>query len=137
MKLPAIIHAIVLHFFRIVTLGRRIFRGPSSDANQTFDFRNHFFCVRVDSGNQPFLPRHRKRNGLTKINPLRWANNQYGSVAISAHDASTADDMNDKGLAVHMLYLPETSVGERDENVPGTHEPSDLHEDSVFSPQFF
>jgi choloylglycine hydrolase len=65
-----------------------------------------------------FLPRGMERNGLTAVNPLDWTS-KYGSVVITAYDAGTADGINEKGLAVHMLYLPETSVGKRDESVPG------------------
>ena len=65
-----------------------------------------------------FLPRGMEREGNVPANPLEWTS-EYGSVAITAYDAGTADGINEKGLAVHMLYLPETSVGERDESVPG------------------
>jgi len=65
-----------------------------------------------------FLPRGMERDGHTPTNPLQWTS-QYGSVVITAYDAGTADGINEKGLAVHMLYLPETSVGERDESIPG------------------
>ena len=65
-----------------------------------------------------FLPRGMEREGNTPVNPLKWTS-RYGSVAITAYDAGTADGINEEGLAVHMLYLPETSVGARDESVPG------------------
>ena len=65
-----------------------------------------------------FLPRGMEREGNTSVNPLKWTS-KYGSVAITAYDAGTADGINEQGLAVHMLYLPETSVGERDASVPG------------------
>ena len=65
-----------------------------------------------------FLPRKMERTGNTPVNPLEWTS-KYGSVVITAYDAGTADGINEEGLAVHMLYLPETSVGERDEDVPG------------------
>lgn len=58
------------------------------------------------------------RNGLAETNPLRWTS-KYGSVIITAYDVGTADGINEKGLAGHLLYLPETSVGDRDETVPG------------------
>ncbi|MEQ8846748.1 linear amide C-N hydrolase [Botrimarina sp.] len=65
-----------------------------------------------------FLPRGMQRSGLAAVNPLEWTS-KYGSVIITAYDAGTADGINEKGLAVHMLYLPETSVGQRDPSVPG------------------
>jgi len=68
--------------------------------------------------NMWILPRGMERNGLTETNPLRWTS-KYGSVIITAYDVGTADGINEKGLAGHMLYLPETSVGSRDESLPG------------------
>jgi len=59
-----------------------------------------------------------ERNGLAKANPLRWTS-KYGSVVITTYDVGTADGINEKGLADQLLYLPETSVGPRDESVPG------------------
>lgn len=64
------------------------------------------------------LPRGMKRDGLAPKAPLTWTS-KYGSVVITAYDAGTADGLNEKGLAVHMLYLPETTTAPRDEKVPG------------------
>jgi choloylglycine hydrolase len=64
------------------------------------------------------LPRGMARNGLATENPLRWTS-RYGSVVVTAYDAGTADGINEKGLASHFLYLPETSVAPRDPSVPG------------------
>jgi len=68
--------------------------------------------------NMWILPRGMERNGLAKTNPLCWTS-KYGSVIITAYDVGTADGINEKGLAGHMLYLPETSVGARDSSLPG------------------
>lgn len=64
------------------------------------------------------LPRGMARDGATPRNPLKWTS-RYGSVVLTAYDTATADGVNEKGLAVHMLYLPETACGPRDEAVPG------------------
>lgn len=64
------------------------------------------------------LPRGAARDGLAPKNPLKWTS-KYGSLVVTAYDAGTADGINEKGLAAHMLYLPETAVGPRDEAVPG------------------
>jgi penicillin V acylase-like amidase (Ntn superfamily) len=64
------------------------------------------------------LPRGMERDGLSAENPLRWTS-RYGSVIITAYDVGTADGVNEAGLAGHMLYLPETSVAQRDESQPG------------------
>ncbi|WP_417847707.1 linear amide C-N hydrolase [Thalassoglobus sp.] len=68
--------------------------------------------------NMWILPRGMERNGLAETNPLRWTS-KYGSVIVSCYDVGTADGINEKGLAGHLLYLPETSVGPRDESLPG------------------
>lgn len=64
------------------------------------------------------LPREMKRDGLAPTNPLTWTS-KYGSVILTAYDSVTADGINEKGLAVHLLYLPETKTGPRDERLPG------------------
>jgi choloylglycine hydrolase len=64
------------------------------------------------------LPRGMARDGLTERNPLRWTS-RFGSLIATAYDAGACDGINEAGLAVHMLYLPETSTGPRDPNVPG------------------
>ena len=64
------------------------------------------------------LPRGMERSGLSEKNPLRWTS-KYGSVVVTTYDVGTADGINEKGLAGHLLYLPETTVGPRDESVPG------------------
>lgn len=68
--------------------------------------------------NMWILPRGMERDGLANVNPLRWTS-KYGSVVITTYDVGTADGINEKGLAGHLLYLPETSVGARDGSVPG------------------
>lgn len=64
------------------------------------------------------LPRGMKRDGLAPKNSLAWTS-KHGSVVLTAYDSVCADGVNEKGLAVHMLYLPETKTGPRDETIPG------------------
>jgi penicillin V acylase-like amidase (Ntn superfamily) len=64
------------------------------------------------------LPRGMKRDGLASKNALTWTS-KYGSIAVTGYEAGTVDGLNEKGLAVHALYLPETSAGPRDEKLPG------------------
>jgi len=65
-----------------------------------------------------WLPRGMAREGLAPENPLRWTS-QYASLALTGHDVVTVDGLNERGLAVHMLYLPDTSVAARDPQTPG------------------
>lgn len=64
------------------------------------------------------LPRGMERNGLTAENPLTWTS-KYGSVVITAYDGTTVEGINEAGLAVHALYLPETGTSKRNPKVPG------------------
>ena len=86
--------------------GRSVLVGRTMDWFQ--DLRTEFWS----------LPRGMKRDGLAAKNPLGWAS-RFGSLAVVGNGGVTADGVNEKGLAVHMLYLPETRTGARDEAVPG------------------
>jgi choloylglycine hydrolase len=77
---------------------------------------------------QPILtvfPRGIKRDGgrvgtevVVKDNPLTWTS-KYGSLVTTIYGIGTADGFNEKGLAIHMLYLNACDFGPRDENIPG------------------
>jgi choloylglycine hydrolase len=72
---------------------------------------------------QPILtvfPRGLERDGgkagaetVVAENPARWTS-KYGSVVTTVYGVGTADGMNEKGLAIHMLYLKATDFGARD-----------------------
>lgn len=64
------------------------------------------------------LPRGMERHGATAENPYRWTSS-FGSLVLTTHDIATADGINEAGLAVHMLYLPEMTTGERSLEIPG------------------
>jgi penicillin V acylase-like amidase (Ntn superfamily) len=77
---------------------------------------------------QPILtvfPRGLQRDGgkagaetVVAENPARWTT-KYGSVVTTVYGVGTADGMNEKGLAVHMLYLKATDFGARDKSKKG------------------
>lgn len=79
---------------------------------------------------QPVLtvfPRGLQRNGgivggevLFRANPAKWTS-KYGSLVTTIYGIGTADGLNEKGLAGHMLYLNATDFGSRDESKPGVH----------------
>lgn len=67
------------------------------------------------------FPRGMKRDGsrigaqvVVADNPARWTS-RYGSVVTTIYGVGTADGVNEKGFAVHMLYLNATDFGPRDE----------------------
>ena len=50
-------------------------------------------------------------------NPARWTS-QYGSVVTTIYGIGTADGINERGLAAHMLYFPPADYGPRDPAKP-------------------
>ncbi|MCO5221448.1 MAG: linear amide C-N hydrolase [Thermomicrobiales bacterium] len=73
------------------------------------------------------FPRGAKRNGgmlaghsLGLENPLKWTA-KYGSLIVSVYGLGTVDGLNEKGLAAHMLFLPETDFGPVDSSKPAVH----------------
>lgn len=71
------------------------------------------------------FPRGRQRNGgvlgsevVVKDNPARWTS-KYGSLVTTLYGIGTADGLNEKGLAAHMLYLNATDFGPRNPRKPG------------------
>jgi penicillin V acylase-like amidase (Ntn superfamily) len=51
-------------------------------------------------------------------NPAHWTS-QYGSVVTTIFGIGTADGVNERGLAAHMLYFPPADYGSRDSSRPG------------------
>ena len=73
------------------------------------------------------FPRGRQRDGglmgpevVVPDNPLRWTS-RYASLATTVYGLGTVDGLNERGLAVHGLYLEATDVGPRDPGRPGLH----------------
>lgn len=76
---------------------------------------------------QPILtvfPRGVQRHGgrvgaevVEKDHPARWTS-KYGSMVVAAYAVGTVDGFNEKGLAVHLLYLHATDFGARDKSRP-------------------
>jgi penicillin V acylase-like amidase (Ntn superfamily) len=64
-------------------------------------------------------PEGLQRDGANASNALHWTA-KYGSIAATAYEtAITTDGMNEKGLATHILSLPGSDYGKRDEKLPG------------------
>ena len=73
------------------------------------------------------FPRGMERNGgllksevVVKENPAKWVS-KHGSMVTAGYGIGPADGFNEKGLAIHMLYLRATDVGPRDPSKPGVH----------------
>ena len=71
------------------------------------------------------LPRGMERDGgrvgadvIVKENAAKWTS-KYGSLVTSIYGIGTADGYNEKGFAVHMLYLNATDFGARDKTKLG------------------
>ncbi len=72
-------------------------------------------------------PRGLTRNGgmlgpmaVEQNNPLIWTST-YGNVAVSIYELGSVDGMNEKGLAVHGLFLTATSLPDRVDDLPVLH----------------
>ncbi len=58
--------------------------------------------------------------GTTRViedNPARWTA-RYGSIVTGAYDLCSVDGFNERGLAMHLLYLTATEYGARDPSLP-------------------
>jgi choloylglycine hydrolase len=71
------------------------------------------------------LPRGMARDGgkigtevVVAENPATWTS-KYGSLVTTVYGIGAADGFNEKGLAVHLLYLRATDFGPRDPSKPG------------------
>ncbi|MCO6045229.1 linear amide C-N hydrolase [Aeoliella sp. ICT_H6.2] len=51
-------------------------------------------------------------------NPAQWTS-KYGSLVTTAYGLATVDGVNEKGLAIHLLYLTATDFGPRDKSKQG------------------
>jgi choloylglycine hydrolase len=71
------------------------------------------------------FPRGMRRDGgrlgtatIVAENPQRWTS-RFGSVVTTIYGVGTADGVNEKGLAAHMLFLTATDFGPRDTSKAG------------------
>lgn len=63
-------------------------------------------------------PRETKRFGEAGENSLTWQS-KYGNLAVTAfHSNTVSDGLNEKGLAVHLLYLSDTEYPNVDKSKP-------------------
>lgn len=63
-------------------------------------------------------PQGLARDGMASVNSLKWTS-KYGSIVATAYDMITTDGMNEKGMAAHLLSLPESDYGKRNEKLSG------------------
>jgi choloylglycine hydrolase len=55
---------------------------------------------------------------IDEVNPLVWTS-KYGSIVTSVYGAGTADGVNEKGVAMHLLYFIPADFGARDPSKGG------------------
>lgn len=55
---------------------------------------------------------------IVKDNPAKWTS-KYGSVITTVYGIGAVDGLNEKGLAIHLLYLNAANFGARDVSKPG------------------
>ncbi|MFA4929447.1 MAG: linear amide C-N hydrolase [Patulibacter sp.] len=73
------------------------------------------------------FPRGRERDGslvggevAVEGEALRWTST-YGSLVTTIYGFGTVDGLNERGFAVHALYLRSTELAPRDPSLPGLH----------------
>jgi penicillin V acylase-like amidase (Ntn superfamily) len=57
---------------------------------------------------------------VVPVNPATWTS-RYGNVVTTVYGIGTADGLNERGLAAHLLFLTATDFGPRDPSRPGLH----------------
>lgn len=63
------------------------------------------------------LPRGVSRAGYDSENTIKWIS-KYGSIVATGYDIGTCDGMNEMGLVVNLLYLPESVYSRPDDSRP-------------------
>ncbi len=64
------------------------------------------------------FPRGINHIGSAEKNSLNWKS-KYGSIVSASYNAYTSDGMNEKGLAIHLLWLNASDYGQRDSTQAG------------------
>lgn len=121
---------------RALLSGLLLIPGNCTQACTRVLWNNNDLCVVAGrtmdwpESTQPILtvfPRGIQRDGgrlgpdvVVSENPARWTS-KYGSVVTTAYELAAVDGLNEKGLAIHLLYLTATDFGPRDERKQGVH----------------
>src|ERR1700704_2729908 len=63
------------------------------------------------------FPAGLKRDGAAGPKSVQWTS-KYGSVVVSAYEASSTDGLNEKGLVANLLYLAQSDYGKGDGSRP-------------------
>lgn len=63
------------------------------------------------------LPREVERTGLAGPNSIRWVS-KYGSVVATGYEVTSADGLNEAGLAANLLWLVESEYPKLGGNIP-------------------
>jgi penicillin V acylase-like amidase (Ntn superfamily) len=85
--------------------------GVTMISGRTFDWEHNF------KETIWLMPRGMERSGRAGNNSATWTS-KYGSIVVAALDIGTAEALNERGLAVHLLYQATGSYEQRD-NRPG------------------
>lgn len=92
---------------------RVVYLGPAGTVitGRTMDWK-----VEIPT-NLYIFPRGMHRAGADSGNTIHWTS-RYGSLVASGYDMGTSEGINEKGLVVNLLYLPETEY-----TLPGDNRP--------------
>lgn len=90
-------------FTDLTACTRAVYLGPDglTITGRTMDWKEDI------QTNLYILPRGMSRAGYDNGHTIKWVS-KYGSIVATGYDIGTSDGMNEKGLVVNILYLPET-----------------------------
>ncbi len=92
---------------------RVLYQGPAgmTATGRTMDWRED------PQSNLYLFPRGERRRGARTDNTVVWTS-KYGSVSVAGYDVGISDGMNERGLVVNLLFLPEAEYTYAGDNRP-------------------
>jgi penicillin V acylase-like amidase (Ntn superfamily) len=98
----------------VLSCTRVVYQGPNNTilTARSMDWKEDIFT------NLWIFPRGMERTGVVGPNSVKWKS-KYGSLVASSYENSSADGMNEKGLAANLLWLAESKYPKWDQKKPG------------------
>ena len=98
---------------RVLACTRALYLGPGGmvATGRTMDWAENLHT------NLYIFPRGIERRGANSANTIVWRS-KYGSVVATGYDIGVSEGMNEKGLVVNLLFLPESVYTRPGDNRP-------------------
>ena len=110
MRKPDLVFALSLSFVFAVSSAFACTRAVLKTAEGTVLTGRSMDWVQDIGNNIWFFPRGINRNGAAGPASPKWVS-KYGSVVTTIYEVATVDGINEKGLAINILYLAESDYG--------------------------